>query len=316
MITTMNSYSPYMTFTKEEWAKLRFNTPMTLTENELEELQGINENISMDEVTNIYVPLARLINLYATASQQLHSVTDTFFGKSTRKIPYIIGIAGSVAVGKSTTSRIIKALLSKWNNHPKVEIVTTDGFLFPNSVLEQKGLMQRKGFPESYDIRELIKFLAQLKSGTPTISSPVYSHLYYDVLPGENEIIDQPDIVIVEGINVLQTPILQDQSLPSVFVSDFFDLSIYVDAVESDLKEWYIDRFMKLKETAFHNPKSYFHRYASLSDGEACVVAADIWNRINKVNLLHNIEPTKTRADLILTKAATHDIHSIKLRKI
>ncbi|WP_376766721.1 type I pantothenate kinase [Peribacillus huizhouensis] len=316
MNTTMTSYSPYVTFTKEEWAKLRFNTPMTLSEAELWELQGINENISMDEVTKIYVPLTRLINLYATASQQLHSVTDTFFGKNTRKIPYIIGIAGSVAVGKSTTSRIIKALLSKWHNHPKVEIVTTDGFLFPNSVLEQKGLMQRKGFPESYDIRELINFLAQLKSGAPTISAPVYSHLYYDVLPGQNVLINQPDIVIVEGINVLQTPILQDQSSPSVFVSDFFDLSIYVDAVETDLKEWYINRFMKLKETAFHNPQSYFHRYASLSDREAFVVAADIWNRINKVNLLHNIEPTKTRADLILTKAASHDIRTIKLRKI
>jgi type I pantothenate kinase len=316
MKTQFENFSPYMTFSKEEWAKLRFNTPMTLTKVEIEELQGINEKLSIDEVTNIYIPLTRLINLYTTASQQLHSVTDTFFGKNTRNVPYIIGVAGSVAVGKSTTARIIKALLSKWPNHPKVKIVTTDGFLYPNAVLEQNQLMQRKGFPESYDIRELITFLAKVKSGAREIPVPIYSHLYYDIIPGAFDIIDQPDIVIVEGINVLQPPKLNDQSLPSVFVSDFFDLSIYVDADEHDLIDWYIDRFKKLKGTAFHNPESYFHRYASLTDKEAEHVAADIWNKINKVNLKKNIEPTKVRGDVILVKDSTHAINTIKLKKI
>lgn len=309
-------YSPYSTFTKEEWAKLRFNTPMTLTEAEIKELQGVNEQLSIDEVSNIYIPLTRLINLYATASQQLHSVTDTFFGQTTGKVPYILGIAGSVAVGKSTTARIIQALLSRWPNHPKVEIVTTDGFLYPNAELERRGIMHRKGFPESYDIKKLIKFLALLKSGTPKIKAPVYSHLYYDIIPDEHQMIEQPDIVIVEGVNVLQTPKSDDQAMPSVFVSDFFDLSIYVDAHEEDLVEWYIERFKKLKLTAFNNPASYFSRYASLSDEEAEETAAGIWNSINKVNLKTNIEPTKNRGDIILIKDSTHAVQSIKLRKI
>lgn len=310
------TYSPYSTFSKEEWARLRFNTPMTLTKSEIEELQGVNEQVSIDEVSNIYIPLTRLINLYTTASQQLHSVTDTFFGKSTRKVPYILGMTGSVAVGKSTSARIIKALLSRWPNHPKVEIVTTDGFLYPNAELERRGIMHRKGFPESYNIKELIKFLALLKSGTPRIKAPVYSHLYYDIIPEDYQIIDQPDIVIVEGVNVLQTPTSDDQTLPSVFVSDFFDLSIYVDADENDLIKWYIDRFKKLRLTAFNNPNSYFKRYAYLSDVEAEETAAGIWNSINKVNLKENIEPTKNRGDIILVKDASHNVTSIKLRKI
>ncbi|WP_110927273.1 type I pantothenate kinase [Bacillus massiliglaciei] len=317
MKTLSMEYSPYSTFSKEEWAKLRFNTPMTLSKEEVKELQGINENLSIEEVTNIYIPLTRLLNLYATASQQLHGATDTFFRRNTRKVPYIIGVAGSVAVGKSTTSRVIKALLSKWPNHPKVEIVTTDGFLFPNAVLEARGLMKKKGFPESYDTRELISFLAKIKSGMPNVEAPVYSHQFYDIIPGKYDRIDQPDIVIVEGINVLQTPSLKDdQTLPTVFVSDFFDFSIYVDAEKDDLVDWYVARFKKLRDTAFHDPTSYFHKYATLSDEETEEIALGLWNQINKVNLIHNIEPTKTRADLILEKGANHAVSTIKLRKI
>ncbi|MRG86492.1 type I pantothenate kinase [Salinibacillus xinjiangensis] len=312
----MENYSPYMTFAKEEWAKLRFNTPMTLTESEIQELQGVNEELSMDEVSNIYLPLTRLINLYITGSQQLHSITDTFFGKNTNKVPFIIGVAGSVAVGKSTTARIIKALLSRWPNHPKVEIITTDGYLYPNATLEKKGLMNRKGFPESYNTRALVDCLIKLKSGAKEVKVPVYSHLYYDIIPNYYETIEQPDIVIVEGINVLQTPRPAKGNLPSVFVSDFFDLSIYVDASENDLLRWYVNRFKKLRSTAFANPKSYFNRYANLSDEEAVKTATSIWNNINSVNLERNIEPTKNRADIILRKEEDHVITTIKLRKI
>ncbi|GAA0481649.1 type I pantothenate kinase [Salinibacillus aidingensis] len=309
----MENYSPYMTFTKEEWARLRFNTPMTLTESEIEELQGVNEQLSMEEVSNIYLPLTRLFNLYITGSQQLHSITDTFFGKQTNKVPFIIGIAGSVAVGKSTTARIIRALLSRWPNHPKVEIITTDGYLYPNAVLEERGLMNRKGFPESYNTRALVDCLIKLKSGAQQVKVPIYSHLTYDIIPGEYNTLEQPDIVIVEGINVLQTP---KPSKHSVFVSDFFDLSLYVDASEADLLRWYVDRFKKLRSTAFRDPKSYFNRYANLSDEEATRVATEIWNNINSVNLQKNIKPTKNRADIIMRKEDDHIIKTIQLRRI
>jgi type I pantothenate kinase len=312
----MENYSPYMTFTKEEWAKLRFNTPMTLTETEIAELRGVNETLSIEEVSNIYLPLTRLINLYITGSQQLHAVSDTFFGKNTSRVPFIIGLAGSVAVGKSTSARIIKALLSKWPNHPKVAIITTDGYLYPNAVLEKKGLMNRKGFPESYNTKSLVDSLIKLKSGAKEVHVPIYSHLYYDIIPDEYEVIKQPDIVIVEGINVLQTPRQQGNTLPSVFVSDFFDLSIYVDANKEDLLNWYVERFKKLRKTAFNNPESYFHRYANLSDEEAEQTATGIWNNINKVNLIKNIEPTRNRADIILKKELDHVLTTIKLRKI
>jgi type I pantothenate kinase len=312
----MANYSPYRTFTKEEWAKLRLNTPMTLTEEEIKVLQGVNENLSIEEVSNVYLPLTRLINLYITGSQQLHSVSDIFFGKTTSKVPFIIGLAGSVAVGKSTAARIIKALLSKWPNHPKVEIITTDGYLYPNAVLEKRGLMNRKGFPESYNTKKLIDCLIQLKSGAKEVSVPVYSHLYYDIIPNKFTKIIDPDIVIVEGINVLQPPRMQKKSLPSVFVSDFFDLSIYVDATEEDLLKWYVERFKKLKRTAFNNPKSYFHRYATLTDKEAEEKATEIWNTINKINLIENIQPTRNRADIILKKEQDHIITKVSLRKI
>ncbi|WP_035426696.1 MULTISPECIES: type I pantothenate kinase [Sediminibacillus] len=307
--------SPYISFTREEWAKLRFNTPMTLTKAEIKELQGINERLSVEEVEKIYLPLTRLLNLYINASQQLHSVTDQFFGQATRKVPYIIGVAGSVAVGKSTTSRILQSLLSRLPEHPKVQIVTTDGFLFPNATLEKEGLMDKKGFPESYDIKKLIHFLSDLKSGKEKVRAPVYSHFTYDIVPDEYVEVDGADIVIIEGINVLQTPVTNEM-LSRLYVSDFFDMSLFVDADEVDIKRWYIERFKILKESAFKDPNAYFNRYANLSDAEAEQVAVDIWNRINKKNLELNISPTKYRSTIIFKKGKDHLTEKISLRKV
>jgi type I pantothenate kinase len=311
-----SSFSPYILFDREKWANLRFNTPLTLSEKEVEELRGLNEKLSIEEVSEVYLPLTRLLNLYIIASQQLHNVTDTFFGEKTRKVPYIIGIAGSVAVGKSTTARIIQALLSRWPNHPKVDLVTTDGFLHPNAVLEKRGLLGRKGFPESYNIKELINFLSRIKSGEANVKAPIYSHLYYDIIPNHFIELNEPDIVIVEGINVLQTPRNEDENFPSVYVSDFFDLSIYVDAEEYDISRWYVERFKLLRKTAFKNPLSYFNKYADLTEEEAEGIASGIWNNINKKNLEMNIKPTINRADIILKKSTNHYISSIKLKKM
>ncbi|MBM7094511.1 MULTISPECIES: type I pantothenate kinase [Alteribacter] len=308
-------YSPYITLQKEEWASLSPGSVQPLSAKEIEALQGINENISLDEVSSVYLPLSRLINLYTTASQDLHSVTNLFLHKKTNKVPYVIGMAGSVAVGKSTTARLIQALLSRWPNHPKVELITTDGFLHPNRVLEERGIMNRKGFPESYDTAKLINFLADLKSGKEEVSAPVYSHLVYDIVEGEKQTVTQPDIVIVEGINVLQVA-NDGREIPEVFVSDFFDFSIYVDALEEDIFNWYIERFKTLRNTAFQNPQSYFKRYAGLSDEEATAIATKIWKDINEVNLYNNILPTKHRADLILRKGKHHSVEHIHLRKI
>jgi type I pantothenate kinase len=288
---------------------------MTLTDGDLETLRGLNEFVSLQEVTDVYLPMSRLLNLYVAAAQGLHHVTDLFLGKPERAVPYIIGVAGSVAVGKSTFARILRALLARWPNHPKVDLVTTDGFLYPNRVLEERGLMNRKGFPESYDLRRLMRFMAELKSGAEQVRAPVYSHLVYDIVSGEEAVLEQPDILIVEGLNVLQTPDGARRRSIRTFVSDFFDFSIYLDADERDVEEWYVARFLTLRDTAFRDPRSYFRRYADLSTEDAVATARRIWTDINGLNLRDNIRPTRDRARLILRKAADHSIREIRLRK-
>lgn len=307
--------SPYRRFTARSWGQLREDTPLPLTEEEIVGLRGRGETVSIGEVEQIYLPLSRLLNLYAEGIRSLHGATNAFLGK-TRKVPYIIGVAGSVAVGKSTTSRILRELLARWPGHPKVELVTTDGFLFPNRVLEDRGLADRKGFPESFDLAGLRKFLTDVKSGQKGLKTPVYSHIVYDVVPDDCLEIDRPDILIVEGLNVLQ-PAKPDDSLGGIpFVSDFFDFSIFIDAEPGIIEEWYVERFLGLRKTAFSQPDAYFSRYAELDDAAADKVARDIWRRINLLNLEENILPTRWRADLILHKAADHAIDEVFLRKI
>jgi len=308
--------SRYVDLNRAEWARLRASTPLPLSEAQLRPLGGLTERVSLDEVTDIYLPLSRLLNLYVGATQKLHAATSTFLGGSANlRIPFVIGIAGSVAVGKSTASRVLKALLSHWPNHPQVDLVTTDGFLLPQRELEARGLTQRKGFPESYDVRRLLRFLADVKSGLPEVTAPVYSHLAYDIVPGEFQTVRQPDIVIVEGLNVLQTRSRQRKP-PAMFVSDFFDFSIYVDANEADIEHWYIERFMKLRATVFQNPSSYFHRYAALGTAEAETTARRIWETINLVNLRENVLPTRERAHLVLEKGRDHAVRRVRLRMV
>jgi type I pantothenate kinase len=305
------SLSPYIEFSRGEWAKLRAELPIPLSEADLKELRGVNEEVSLQEVAEIYLPLARLLNLHVAAAQGLHRVTETFLGTLPAKTPYVIGIAGSVAAGKSTTARILKALLTRWPNHPRVDLITTDGFLYPNRVLEERGLMHRKGFPESYDLRRLVRFVSEVKSGRSPLVAPRYSHLRYDLLEGEEQTVRQPDIVILEGLNVLQSG-----AGSSVFISDFFDFSIYVDASLPDLRHWYVERFLRLRETVFQDPASYFHRFADLSVEQAREMAVQIWSAINEVNLRENIEPTRERANLILEKGASHAVRQVRLRKL
>ena len=312
--------SPYIHFSRAGWAKLRANTPLTLTEADLVRLRGTNEEISLREVEAIYLPLSRLLHLYVAAKQQLHEAKNTFLGEANAKakVPYVIGVAGSVAVGKSTTARLLQALLAQWP-HPltgelsKVDLVTTDGFLYPNAVLNERGLLARKGFPESYDRRALLNFIAKVKAGEKQVKAPLYSHLVYDVVPHDGVVLRQPDIVLFEGLNVLQTGVGADNP---VFVSDFFDFSIYVDADEGNVKQWYVNRFLTLRRTAFRDPASYFHRYANLSDQAAVQKALSIWEEINGLNLRENILPTRSRAHLILHKGADHAVESVKLRKL
>ena len=308
--------SPFRRFSREEWSALRADTPMTLTQADIDEVRGLNDRIDLAEVEAIYLPLSRLLNLYVAATQGLFRATNNFLHPNGRKVPYVIGMAGSVAVGKSTTARILQRLLARWPKHPKVDLVTTDGFLLPNAALEREGLMNRKGFPESYDLPAILRFLSDIKAGKPDVTAPLYSHLTYDVLKNERVTIDQPDILIVEGLNVLQTgrPPRDGRGIPNV--SDFFDFSIYIDAEIDDLAQWYIERFFSLRDGAFRNPKSYFHRYASLSDKETRETAARIWETINLVNLRENLLPTRPRADLVLRKGTDHFVRSVFLRKL
>jgi type I pantothenate kinase len=310
------AFSPYALYSRAEWARLRADTPMTLSEADLENLSGLTERVSTEEVVDIYLPLSRLLNLYVEASQGLHGETENFLRKGDHKMPFIIGLAGSVAAGKSTTARVLQALLARWQSHPRVELVPTDGFLFPNIVLEERDLMDRKGFPESYDLTRLLNFLADVKSGKAQVEAPAYSHLVYDVLPDQTLIVDQPDIVIVEGLNVLQPAKLPKDGEAIPFVSDFFDFSIYIDAAEALVEEWYVERFLRLRQTAFRDPASYFHRFATLSEEEARETALSIWRSINLINLKENILPTRQRADLILRKGANHAVESVALRKL
>lgn len=306
--------SLYVNFTASEWGGLRASTPMSLSEQDIEMARGINVALSMDEVEEIYLPVSRLLNLYVAASQELYRASDTFLGKLGGKVPFIIGIAGSVAVGKSTTARVLQLLLSRWPNHPKVDLITTDGFLYPNAVLSERGLMERKGFPESYDRRLLLRFLTEVKSGVGDALAPLYSHLVYDIVPDEFQRVSRPDILIVEGLNVLQSGARAGE--PSIFVSDFFDFSIYVDAEPDNIEQWYVERFQTLRHTAFRDPANYFHRFSELSEDEAVETALGIWRSINLLNLSENIFPTRERADLIIKKGANHRASEVRLRRM
>lgn len=312
----MSQYNPYIAFSRQEWQRLRKGTPLTLDADALEQLKGQNTPVSLDEVATIYLPLSRLLSLYVEAMQALHQVTAAFLGNPTPKMPYVIGIAGSVAVGKSTVSRILQALLARWPSHPRVDLVSTDGFLYPNTVLEQCGWAQRKGFPETYDVASLVHFLMDLKAGKPELQVPIFSHHTKDILPNQWQLINQPDIVILEGLNVLQVGGAGTKPAKSVFVSDFFDFSIYVDAETSLIKEWYLDRFASLREQAKFDKTAYLYQFADLTDSQARQLAESVWINVNEANLLANVLPFRERARLILQKGAAHCVERVFLRKI
>ncbi|GAB3698806.1 type I pantothenate kinase [Saccharopolyspora tripterygii] len=310
-MTRVRELSPYVELHRAQWRELRDSLPLPLSEDELVALRGLGEPVDLDEVADVYLPLSRLISLQVAARQRLHESTTTFLGEEAHgtKVPFVIGLAGSVAVGKSTTARILRTLLARWPDHPRVDLVTTDGFLHSKAELMRRGLMHRKGFPESYDRRALLRFVTEVKSGAPEVSAPVYSHVAYDILPDERQVVRQPDILIVEGLNVLQPG-------PSLTVSDLFDFSVYVDARTEHIARWYTDRFLALRGTAFANPDSHFHHFAELTDGEARAEADHLWRTINEPNLVDNILPTRPRATLVLRKDIDHSINRVRLRKL
>jgi type I pantothenate kinase len=307
-----DALSPFNEISREDWAVLGNSTELPLTESEIQQIRGLGDFLDIKEVQDVYLPLSRLLNLYVAEHQKLHRVTSDFLGERAGRVPFIIGVAGSVAVGKSTVSRLLKELLSRWEGTPKVEMITTDGFLYPNAELERRGIMHRKGFPESYDRMALLQFVADIKSGVAEVSTPVYSHLVYDIVEGQTNKVSNPDVLIVEGLNVLQSP-GQGQYLA---LSDFFDFKIYVDADTKNISQWFIDRFEKLRETAFTNPASYFHRYAEMPYEKALERANEIWATINLPNLIENILPTRSRATLVLHKGSEHAVERVLMRKL
>jgi len=300
----------YLSFTRSEWAALRANTPMTLSGRDLAILRSVNEEVSQEEVVEAYLPLSRLLNLHVAAARNLASVKDAFLGRPAVRPPYVIAVAGSVAVGKSTFARILRTLIARWPDRPKVELITTDGFLFPNAILQERGLMTRKGFPESYDMRRMIHFLANIKSGEPEVAAPLYSHEAYDIVPGESQVIRQPDVLIFEGLNVLQS------GAHPVLASDFFDFSVYLDATEDDIEAWFLERFLLLQKTAFRDERAFFNRYKDLSREEAIAFARNVWRTINLPNLRENIVPTRERASVVLTKRPDHTLGEVRLRRM